>query len=104
MLHAVEPARPVHTAADGPGPDRLVEDVQDHAFEVEDLEHRGPAERARVPRLTAGLRVEGRPVEDDGGPAVALLPLDDLGLELREIRVLEIETSRLLPWSFSRHP
>jgi hypothetical protein len=94
LLHAVEPGRPVNAAADAPALEAPVEDVEDRPVEVEDLDDSGPAERPRVPRLAAGLRVKGRPVEDDRRPAFVLPRLHDLGLELREIGVFIVEPLR----------
>ena len=68
--------------------------MQDRAIEIDDLEDLDAVERPFVPRLSAGLGIKGRPVEDDGREPFLLRPVHDFGFELEEIRVVEVQPLR----------
>ena len=52
----------------------------------------GIAEGPGVPGLTTALGVEGGPVEDDRGAALVLAGLQDPGLEVEGVGVVEVDS------------
>jgi len=92
LLAVVAPAVPVHTSMDGPLRERAIEDVEDVALLLEDLEDTGLAQGPGVPGLAAALGVEGRAVEDRDGAAVELAAGENLCLEVEGVGVVQVET------------
>jgi hypothetical protein len=91
LLHVIEAQGRVDPAAHRSLPDRRAQDVEDPAVELDDLEDLDAVEGPAVPGLAARFRIEGRPIEHDGGLAPVLHPGHHGRLELEKIRVVVIE-------------
>ena len=92
LLHVVETEVPIDPAVDAsPRRKGPVQDMDDPLPVLDDFEDVRSFERSPVPGLAAGFRIEGRPVQDDRRTSVAGQALHDLGLELDEGGVGEIE-------------
>jgi hypothetical protein len=91
LLAVVAAPRLVHAAVHALPVERRVEDVEDVGAGVEDSHDAHVVEGAGVPGLSAALRIEGRAVQDDGGPAFVLSAADDRRVELEEVGVVAVE-------------
>ena len=94
LLHVIEPAHPV----DVPAHTRVllelaIDEMADGAvLLLEDIEHLGLVERARVERLAARGRIERRPIERHLPLLPLLLDVADDGIEFDQVGVGVVET------------
>jgi len=101
LLHMIESAGPLDATFDGAGGEFLVDDVDDVAAFIADVEDVGFGEEADVMRLAAGSGIEGGLVEDDfpgrnrpagAGDGGAGLASEDAGFEVLEVGIVVIES------------
>src|SRR5262245_48536301 len=83
LLHVIGTSRPVDSPRNAlASGERGFDDVHDLAVVVVgDLDDSNVVEAARIERLAAGCRIEGRPVETDAPPRAFLIDPDDMCVE-----------------------
>ncbi len=92
VLLAVVPAPlPVDPAPHAVGGEGRVKDVEHVLAALQDGHDRDVLDHPRVPGLATALRVEGRAVEHDRGPALVLPAANHPGLELEQVGVVAVE-------------
>src|SRR5512136_781659 len=92
LLHMVKAAGPVNLAMNLLAFVQLPVQEMDNLFSIlKYMDHAGGAQRPPVRRLPAGLGIEAGAVEDNSGTAFVNKPLQDAGIKLFPVSILEIK-------------